>query len=88
VDTTTVNKWGAATTADSTATITNDATITFPTATADWATGAYMTHLVLYDAATAGNFLGFGELPEAKPVLNNDTASFGVGTLTATITSA
>jgi hypothetical protein len=63
----------------------NASSITFPTATADWAAGSNMTHFVLYDASTAGNFLGFGALTTAKAILNGDTASFAAAALTATL---
>lgn len=60
---------------------TNTAVKTFPTATADWAAGANLTHFGLYDAATVGTLLCWGVLGTAKPVLNGDTASFGAGAL-------
>lgn len=65
-------------------TTSNAAVITFPTATADWAAGANMTYGLLYDAATAGNFLGFGALAVAKNVLNGDTITIAAGGLTVT----
>ena len=58
------------------------ATKTFTTATADWAGGSNMTHLVMYDASTSGNFLGFGALTTAKAILNGDTASFASASIT------
>lgn len=60
---------------------TNTATKTFTTATADWSSGANMTHFGLYDALTVGNLKWWGVLTVAKPVLNGDTASFGAGAL-------
>jgi hypothetical protein len=60
---------------------TNSAVKTFPTASADWSSGANMTHFGLYDASTAGNLKWWGALTTAKPVLNGDTASFGAGAL-------
>lgn len=63
----------------------NAAAITFPTATADWASGANLTYGVLYDASTAGNVLAYGALTVAKNVLNGDTASIAIGGLTVTI---
>lgn len=59
----------------------NSATITFPTATADWVAGADLTHFGLYDASTAGNLVTWGPLGTAKPVLDGDTPSFGAGAL-------
>lgn len=63
----------------------NAAAITFPTATADWASGSNLTYGVLYDAATGGNLLGYGALTVAKNVLNGDTASIAIGALTVTL---
>lgn len=59
----------------------NSAQITFPAATADWVAGANLTHLVVFNAATAGTCRAFGVLAVAKPVLNGDTASFAIGAL-------
>jgi hypothetical protein len=60
---------------------TNTATKTFPTATANWASGSNLTHFGIYDASTAGNLLCWGALGTAKPVLNGDTASFAASAL-------
>jgi hypothetical protein len=60
---------------------TNTATITFPTATADWVSAANLTYFVLYDASTVGNALAFGALTVPKPVLNGDTPSFPASAL-------
>lgn len=57
----------------------------FPTATADWLSGADLTYLVVYDAASAGNFIGYEVLQTAKPVTSGDTAKFSSGELTITI---
>lgn len=59
----------------------NNTDKSFPVATADWLSAASLTHLVIYDAATAGNFLGFKALTAAKPVLNGDTAKILNGDL-------
>jgi len=72
--------WGAAT-GTAPATKSNTATKTFPTATADWASGANFTHFGLYDASSAGTLRAWGALGTAKPVLNGDTASFAAGAL-------
>ena len=72
------------TTAASSATETNTDK-TFPTATADWLSGANLTNLVLYDAASAGNFLGFKAFTTAKPVTNGDTAKILSGDLDISI---
>lgn len=57
----------------------------FPQATADWASGSNLTNLVIYDASTSGNFLGFKALTVAKPVLNGDTAKILSGDFTITL---
>ena len=72
--------WGAAT-GTAPATKSNTATKTFPTATADWSSGANMTYFGLFDASTAGNLVAYGALGTAKPVLNGDTASFAAAAL-------
>jgi hypothetical protein len=77
---TTAADWSAAT-GTAPATKTNTATISFPTATANWSASANQTYFVLMDAPTAGNALAFGLLGTAKPVLNGDTASFPPGSL-------
>lgn len=64
----------------------NALAITFPTATADWLSGANLTYGLFYDAATSGNLLGFGVLSVARPVLNGNIATIPVGGLTRTIT--
>ena len=61
------------------------ATVTFPTASADWVAGANLTHWVIFDAVTAGNAVSYGALSTAKPVLNGDTASFAPGGITHTL---
>ena len=64
---------------------TNASTITWPTATADWLSQAPLTDVVLYDAATSGNFLGFGVMSVSKAILNGDVASIPAGSLTVTL---
>lgn len=56
----------------------NNAVITFPEATGAWGT---ITHFALYDAATAGTFLGSGALGTSKAVNAGDTPRFSVGAL-------
>lgn len=60
-------------------------TLTFPTATADWVSGADLTHGVLFDAPTGGNMLSFGALTTAKNCLNGDTLAIPVGDLDITL---
>lgn len=81
---TTAADWNAATAA-SPSVVSNASTITFPTATADWLSGANLTYVVFYDAATGGNLLGFGALATPKPVLNGDTLEVPAGDLSSTL---
>lgn len=81
---TAASDWAAATTADPSLT-TNVNAITFTAASGTWSSGSNMTHAVLYDAATAGNFIGFGALSVAKPVTFGDTANIPVGDLDITL---
>lgn len=71
-------------TAASSATTTN-VDKSFAQATADWLSGVDLTNLVLYDAVTAGNFLGFKAFTTAKPVNNGDTAKILSGDLDISI---
>ena len=73
------NSWNAA----SGGAATNSGAITFPQATADW---TQATHFGLWDAATAGNFLGGGALDTPKTVLSGDTAEFASAALTVSMT--
>jgi hypothetical protein len=56
----------------------NAGTITFPTATADWGT---VTHVGIWDASSAGNFIQGGALSASKAVYSGDTCVFDVGAL-------
>ena len=76
--------WNAATNADPSV-VTNANAIVFPTASADWVSGADLTHFALYDASTSGNYLGFGALSVPKPVLNGDPAEFPASTLSVSL---
>ena len=59
-----------------------NATITFPTATADWGT---ITHIAVMDAATAGNVLFFGAVATSKSILNGDTFQITSGNLSVAL---
>lgn len=59
----------------------NGTTITFPTATASWGT---ITHMAIFDAATAGNMLYHGALSASKTVGNGDTFDFPAGNISIT----
>ena len=64
---------------------TNTATFTFPTASADWVAGANLTYAILcasLSGVTTADFIAFGALTTAKPVLNGDTASFAASAIT------
>lgn len=76
--------WDAATSADPSV-VENAEDVVFPQATGDWLSGDDLTHFVLYDASTSGNFLGAGALATAKPVLEDDTPTFAAGDLTISL---
>jgi|WetSurMetagenome_2_1015567.scaffolds.fasta_scaffold04877_3 hypothetical protein len=59
----------------------NLSAITFPEATLAWGT---ITHFALFDAATGGNMLAYGELPAPKVVVAEDIPDFAIGALTIT----
>lgn len=67
---------------------TNAASISFPNSTAAWTSGASnLTYVGLYDAATAGNFLGFGLISNPAPVNGSGvTVSLPIGDLTVSLT--
>lgn len=74
--------WNAIATVSGKRKMTNAADIVWPTATADWATdSAPVVGWECYDAATlgTGNRLAYGELPDAFPVLNGQTAKILAG---------
>ena len=59
--------------------VSNNAVLTFPTATADWGT------IVAFAVCTPGGTeMMWGSLTTQKPVLNGDTPSFAVGQLVLT----
>lgn len=62
----------------------NSGAVTFPTASADWASAADLTHFGIFDASTVGNLLYWGALTDPKPVQNGDTASFAIGEIDVT----
>jgi hypothetical protein len=64
--------------ASSSGTIDNANDITFPAATASWGT---VTHFIISDAATAGNYYAHGALTASKTIDNGDTAKFTAGDL-------
>lgn len=56
----------------------NGADIEFPTATASWGT---VTHMGIFDAATAGNLLWHGPLTASKAVGSGDSIKLSAGDL-------
>jgi hypothetical protein len=76
--------WANATLADPSS-IENAEDIDFAQADADWLAGADLTHAVLFDAATDGNYIGSGALVQDKPVLDGDTAKIVAGALVVTL---
>ena len=62
--------------------ITNANAIAFPTATANWGT---VVAAALFDAATAGNMLIWGDLTVSKAVNTDDTLSFPAGAIDFTL---
>lgn len=66
----------------------NNTDKSFPKATATWVASADLTHLVFYDAASAGNFLMSILLTTAKKVLIDDTAKILNGDLDIAITES
>ncbi len=70
-----------AATGTSPTTTANTGTVTFPTATVSWGT---VTQFGIFDAATAGNLIYWGDLGTSKLIGVGDTASFAAGALTIT----
>jgi UDP-N-acetylglucosamine enolpyruvyl transferase len=56
----------------------NGTDIVFTTATGSWGT---ITHFVIYDALTAGNFIAWGALTVPVSVINGATVTFATGSL-------
>lgn len=60
----------------------NGTAIEFPQATASWGT---VTQFGIFDAATDGNLLAWGDLTASKAVGDGDTISFPIGDLDITL---
>jgi len=58
------------------------ATVTFPTATANWGT---ITHVALMDASTGGNVLFHGAVTTSKTIESGDTFQISAGNLTISL---
>jgi hypothetical protein len=63
-------------------TATTDAAVEFPTATASFGT---VSHVGVYDAATAGNLLGYAALTTAKAIDTGDVLRVPAGDLDITL---
>jgi hypothetical protein len=59
----------------------NTGTVTFPAASGSWGT---VTQFGIFDAATAGNLIYWGDLAVSKLIGAGDTASFAAGAITIT----
>lgn len=60
---------------------TNSADVVFPTATANWGT---IVAFALFDAATGGNMLIYGNLSSSKTINSGDQFRFPAGQLSVT----
>jgi hypothetical protein len=58
------------------------ATVTFPTATANWGT---ITHVALMDASSGGNVLFHGSVTTSKTIESGDTFQISAGNLTISL---
>lgn len=61
----------------------NDVAITFPTSTGGSNT---VTYCGIWDASSAGNWIGGGALTSSKTIASGDSASFATSNLTVSIT--
>lgn len=60
----------------------NSATVTFPTATANWGT---ITHVAVMDSPTTGNVLFHGAVTTSKTIESGDTFQISSGNLDITL---
>jgi len=74
----------AATTVSGVGTKASGVELAFPTASADWLSGANLTHWFLATASSGGEIRYRAELTTPKPVLSGDTAKFAAGALQVT----
>jgi hypothetical protein len=75
------NSWNAASAA-SPSVADNNGEVSFPTATGAWSEA---THFGLFDASTAGNLLGWGQLTTPKTAGAGDVLRFASGELDVTL---
>ena len=75
--------------ASTTGTISSNATVSFPVATANYqtagSTGQVVTHLALMDASTSGNVLFYGALTTNKTVSSGDQFTISSGNLSISL---
>jgi hypothetical protein len=75
--------------ASTTGTISSNATVSFPVATANYqtagTTGQVVTHLALMDASTGGNVLFYGALTTSKTVSSGDQFTISSGNLSISL---
>ena len=75
--------------ASTTGTISSNATVSFPVATANYqtagSTGQVVTHLALLDASTSGNVLFYGALTTSKTVSSGDQFTISSGNLSISL---
>lgn len=76
--TTSAAKWAAP---SGTTSVTTNAAVTFPTASANWGT---VVAFAIMTASSGGTILMWGDLTVSKAVNNGDTASFASGAITLT----
>lgn len=62
--------------------ITNNSTMSFPSATASWGT---ITHFAVCDALTGGNMLVWGEVTPSIPIPTGSIVSFDAGNFEVTL---
>lgn len=60
--------------------------IAFSQAITDWLSGADIGYAVMYDAATGGNFLGYGAFARSKNILADDSLTIAAGKLLVSLT--
>mgnify|MGYP001210083673 FL=1 len=70
-------------------TISSNATVSFPVATANYqsagSTGNIVTHIAIMDASTSGNVLFFGQLTTSKTVSSGDQFTISSGNLSVSL---
>lgn len=70
--------------ADTDGVMSNSAAVEFPQATSNYS--AQITHFGVWDASSAGNFLGGAALTTARTIATDDIPRFAIGALTWTET--